>query len=463
MNSIVSAYKANAYEVIHFKLIREKEDLDAEESFTPDMTHQVFGESEIIFGYKDPNITIAYMAGSLSTFADIKYTEKISQSISGGVKPDDILKSLRNVYPQGIYTERSDFLSTFEEELKFKPFGSLRSSYTISRDGKTCEFSVYCVDHLSPDFEAFSKYLLRMEPFLLFFVDESSFVDLDNRWSFYVLYEKFSSASSPNKRFAFAGYLSVYKFYAYPEHVRPRLSQMLILPPFQKMGHATRLLETVYKDLTPLTEVIDITVESPSDDLTRLRDYLDSKRCLELADCVKILKEVKENVESVVAGTSQTALTAGKEVGVAEEPVPSSVKRRRLSVTPAETRSVNVANSFYKVVRQQLKLSRTQSRRVYQILLFFLLTHKKPEAVEAYRRALLKRTRIVNGRPRLASSTFAPTMNRHNLITDLFNEEYEREVAQQVETELAAYKKVAEKLEAAVGVGEVDLKCLGND
>lgn len=54
-------------------------------------------------------------------------------------------------------------------------------------------------------------------------------------------------------------------------------------------------------------------------------------------------------------------------------------------------------------------------------------------------------------------------MNRHNLITDLFNEEYEREVVQQVETELAAYKKVAEKLEAAVGVGEVDLKCLEND
>ncbi|KAL5108305.1 hypothetical protein TcWFU_000087 [Taenia crassiceps] len=456
MNSIVSAYKANAYEVIHFKLIREKEDLDAEDSFMPDMTHQVFGESEIIFGYKDPNITIAYMAGSLSTFVDIKYSEKISQSVSGGVKPDDILKSLSNVYPQGIYTEKSDFLNTFEEELKFKPFGSLRSSYTISRDGKNREFSVYRVDHSSPDFAAFSKYLLRMEPFLLFFVDESSFVDLDNRWSFYVLYERFSSASSPNKRFAFAGYLSVYKFYAYPEHVRPRLSQMLILPPFQKMGHATRLLETVYEDLTPLTEVIDITVESPSDDLTRLRDYLDSKRCLELVDCVKVLKEVRDSAGVAATGTSQTAAMVEKEEEIVEEAVSSSIKRRRLSVTPAETRSVNAANSFYKVVRQQLKLSRTQSRRVYQILLFFLLTHNKPEAMEAYRKALLKRTRIVNGRPRLASSTFAPTMNRYNLITDLFNEEYEREVVQQVETELAAYKKVAEKLEAAVRVSPPD-------
>ncbi|VDM35769.1 unnamed protein product [Hydatigera taeniaeformis] len=443
-------------------LVREKEDLDAGESFMPDMTHQVFGESEIIFGYKDPNITIAYMAGSLSTFVDIKYSEKIPQPISGGVKPDDILQSLKSVYPQGIYTKKSDFLGTFEEELKFKPFGSLRSSYTISRDGQSYEFVVYCVDHSSPDFGAFSNYLLRMEPFLLFFVDESSFVELDNRWSFYVLYEKFSSAGSPNERFAFAGYVSVYKFYAYPEHIRPRLSQMLILPPFQKMGHATRLLETVYEDLTPLTEVIDITVESPSDDLTRLRDYLDSKRCLELADCIKILKEVKESVKSAVRST-QTVSAADERGGDVEEGTPTSVKRRRLSVTPAETRSINAANNFYRVVQQQLKLSRTQSRRVYQILLFFLLTHQKPEAVEAYRKALLKRTRIVNGRPRLASSTFAPTMNRHNLITDLFNEEYEREVVQQVETELASYKKVAEKLEAAVGAGEVDLNWLETD
>lgn len=132
-------------------------------------------------------------------------------------------------------------------------------------------------------------------------------------------------------------------------------------------------------------------MESPSDDLTRLRDYLDSKRCLELADCVKILKEVKKSVGSAVVPTAE------KDVEAAEQAAPSSVKRRRLSVTPAETRSVNAANSFYKVVRQQLKLSRTQSRRVYQILLFFLLTHDKPEAVEAYRKALLKRTRIVNG------------------------------------------------------------------
>ena len=50
--------------------------------------------------------------------------------------------------------------------------------------------------------------------------------------------------------------------------------------------------------------------------------------------------------------------------------------------------------------------------------------------------------------------------SRYNLITDLFNEEYEREEVQQVDAELKAYQKVVDKLEAALKAGEVDIKCL---
>ncbi len=152
-------------------------------------------------------------------------------------------------------------MAKFDEELKFKPYGQLKTGYTVTEEGQSREFVVHFVNHESPDYEAFSTYLTRMEPFLIYFVDGSNFLTLDDQWNFYVLYEKYSSASSPNKRFAFAGYMSVYKFYAYPEHVRPRVSQMVILPPFQKMGHATRLLETCYEDMVPRSEVVDITGE----------------------------------------------------------------------------------------------------------------------------------------------------------------------------------------------------------
>ncbi|VDD78905.1 unnamed protein product [Mesocestoides corti] len=47
-----------------------------------------------------------------------------------------------------------------------------------------------------------------------------------------------------------------------------------------------------------------------------------------------------------------------------------------------------------------------------------------------------------------------------NLMEDVFDEQYEQELKQQVDAEVAAYAKTAEKLEAAIKAGDVDLKNL---
>lgn len=52
--------------------------------------------------------------------------------------------------------------------------------------------------------------------------------------------------------------MTVYKFYAYPTNLRPRVSQVLVLPPFRNNGHATSLLNTFYRDFVPIPNVIDI-------------------------------------------------------------------------------------------------------------------------------------------------------------------------------------------------------------
>lgn len=57
---------------------------------------------------------------------------------------------------------------------------------------------------------------------------------------------------------------------------------MLVLPPFQKLGIGTRFLETVYNFYQSQKNVIDLTVEDPSDDFQRLRNYVDSKLCMKL-------------------------------------------------------------------------------------------------------------------------------------------------------------------------------------
>jgi len=55
------------------------------------------------------------------------------------------------------------------------------------------------------------------------------------------------------------GYSTIYEYYAYPDKIRPRISQMLILPPFQRKGLCAKLLNSVYKHYATKSDVIDIT------------------------------------------------------------------------------------------------------------------------------------------------------------------------------------------------------------
>jgi len=83
-------------------------------------------------------------------------------------------------------------------------------------------------------------------------------------------------------QYATAGYTTVYEYYAYPQNKRPRISQMLILPPFQKLGLATQMVETIYKFYQTQKNVVDITVEDPSEEFQRLRNFVDARSCKEL-------------------------------------------------------------------------------------------------------------------------------------------------------------------------------------
>lgn len=52
---------------------------------------------------------------------------------------------------------------------------------------------------------------------------------------------------------------TVYEYYAYPSHIRPRISQLLVLPPFQKRGLAVYLINSIYKNYMSNESVVDIT------------------------------------------------------------------------------------------------------------------------------------------------------------------------------------------------------------
>lgn len=67
-------------------------------------------------------------------------------------------------------------------------------------------------------------------------------MQLSNVSFYFDSYEKYTT-SEGNVMYAISGYTTIYLYYAYPDNVRPRISQMLVLPPFQKLGIGTKLIE----------------------------------------------------------------------------------------------------------------------------------------------------------------------------------------------------------------------------
>lgn len=241
------------------------------------MAHQIFGETERIFGYQDLRIHLYYTAGSLQIYFNYVFTKKMEDK-ENNVIPDNITEQVNAILPDNCshYTNLTEFYSAIDKDKEFRPLGEQIRSFDITEENITRTFVVFKMDFDSKKNE---NYFLRLQTFILWFVDKACYIDVDDPyWYTFLIFEKFKD-SEGNTRYAFAGYSSIYQYYAYPEHIRPRVSQFLILPPFQNMGIGTTLLETINQYYAPLKNVVDITVELPSSNFTRMRNYVDTKSC----------------------------------------------------------------------------------------------------------------------------------------------------------------------------------------
>ncbi|KAL3210656.1 hypothetical protein MRX96_036939 [Rhipicephalus microplus] len=268
----LEAYVVSANDVVHFKLVMTTDDIEDDDiAFQPEMSHQIFGEGESIFGYRDLHVKLYYGSCSLTPYLGMSYTEKIDLKKSDGLKADDVLKTVLEKLPSGVHTNIDEFVSILPKETAFRPFGELLYSFKIGRGGLSRTFELYSASVMTP---GFLDYHARMQSFILWFIDAASYIDSDDeKWEYFVLHEK--KVVDGVTCYPFAGYATVYRYYAYPAHIRPRISQMLVLPPFQKMGLGTELLQGIYNFYSDRHRrcVLDITVEDPSEVFTRLRDF----------------------------------------------------------------------------------------------------------------------------------------------------------------------------------------------
>lgn len=201
------------------------------------------------------------------------------------------------------YTDAFDKMDDFNKHIttsqSFKPTGELIASSRTPEDDATIE--IYRANASNP---AIKQLLSRLQILNLFYIDGGTALhsgEYDSgRWIVYIMYHKGDMATDGRSPYKFVGFSTVYAYhpivfgvtparttekinipYPYPADfvsdlpVRARISQFVILPPYQHSGHGAKLYAAVYKSLLDDKLVFEITVEDPSEAFDDLRDLND--------------------------------------------------------------------------------------------------------------------------------------------------------------------------------------------
>ena len=264
--------------------------------FHPDFTYPIYGEEESIYGYQDLSLNLGFVSGSLQPLLQLTYGRKVAGSAAKIDLPDSKLLECFNKGEVLRCSSRADMdVKAQKSSSGFEPIGEKVGTWTVPSSefkGKqksvrgsasrtpTAEpegdhhYEVYLCTWDTPRFKQFYR---RMRIFTYFFIEAGTFLDEDEpNWEFFLLFERDSDS-----KVHFVGFTSLYRFWTYPDSSRVRLSQFLILPPYQGFGLGTRLYLSVHDQMLKRGDkVAELTVEDPSEAFDRMRDSADLRRLL---------------------------------------------------------------------------------------------------------------------------------------------------------------------------------------
>ncbi|KAF4457548.1 histone acetyltransferase type B catalytic subunit [Fusarium austroafricanum] len=301
----VEEWLANANEAIHISLVSPSDSgLQHVATFNPRHTYSIFGEEEQIFGYKDLKVSLRFRANDMRPHLKTSYSKKFKAV--GGAEPTDVAAILEegNHLPKIAFAKASDF----EESSKllgdnWTPPGQLHASF----DGPDGQYEIWRGNLADPAIKQLNS---RLQIFVPLFIEGGTYIGQDpemdsteldlsdaDRWTFFALYQKQKVADKTS--YVFVGYSTIYRFWYFQPPTPPasprgdewelptgevdigelpsrtRLSQFVILPPFQGKGNGVRLYKTIFEHYHKIAQTYEFTVEDPNEAFDDLRDICD--------------------------------------------------------------------------------------------------------------------------------------------------------------------------------------------
>ncbi|KAH1263234.1 Histone acetyltransferase type B catalytic subunit [Glycine soja] len=297
-----------AKDCITIYLVSSKEEFDAPESFVihPVDLNSFFDDDGKIYGYEGLKITIWISSISFYAYADITF----QSSSDRGKGVTDLKSALQTIFAETLVDSKDEFLQKYladndfvrtnisnGETLKHKAFKENICDSNQLTDSSTSTVEV--VVRLVAGNMATGQLYSHLIPLTLLLVDGSSPIDVtDSQWELYIVCQK-KTDQQGEIQYRLTGFTAVYRFYHYPDDSRLRLSQILVLPPYQHKGYGRFLLEVLY-DVAISENVFDFTVEEPLDHFQRVRTCVDALRLLRfgpiqniVTKAVSLLKQEK--------------------------------------------------------------------------------------------------------------------------------------------------------------------------
>lgn len=332
-----------AREVVELRFVRNEADIDKrgaggthsqEMRGKPSYLHQII-PNELVHGCRHASVAIYIHLKSLTHWIDSNLDPYPPRSsVSEDPPPTDVQALLTPFIKGGLVQTRDQFLAAVAAPFQV-PLSNRVAKYSVG----TTSFAVYKEKLFETNEsgvlvkrEAFHDFHRRMAFFMFISIDGASFIDdEDPRWEIFVTVQLENDIPS-----LFIGYATIYPFAVMTREKRDgaskvsnesrsgeprwqvlfvdriRISQVAILPIFQRSGHGGHLLDAIYED-GHTRRAMEITVEDPSKGFRVVRDVTDLQWAYR-HDVLPMKKPVTSDCESVTLSTlhSKLLFTAGQ-------------------------------------------------------------------------------------------------------------------------------------------------------
>jgi len=320
---------SEANDVVSINLIRKQEAV-VKDDFHPSFTYQIFGDEEKIVGYNEPAILIRFRAHDLKPHVEISYKQKIKPDTEDVAKLMDIKGQLEPFLPADSISGKP--FTEASASASWTPPGEVKHSYTVNGT----RYEIWCASLLDPQAK---EILSNMRIFIPFYIEGGTCTFLDDpdwsleRWKLWLVYEVASEDIPDSPPYVFTGFATSYRIWTGPSEAivstlthrepptytiepdripeadqketlpssrvtkerftpdnantydpifsppsRERISQFIILPPWQGQSHGANLYNTMTDFFLHDPSVFEITVEDPNEVFDDLRYHCDLVR-----------------------------------------------------------------------------------------------------------------------------------------------------------------------------------------